>query len=289
MASIREVIRRRISIRHYLPRPVPEDTLEAVVKAGEESVALAPDIVVRFHLFSEGKVVAERMTLFTGGRWLFGSAPHFIVATSEEKPHFMVNMGFRMEQMVLYATEKGLGTCWIGGMFTEGSIAELVALKPRERVIALTPLGYADTSFYGRFARNIIEAGARNFGRRKPLAEIAFGRLWGEPLETEDEVLLEALECARLAPSWANTQPWRFLVSDKEVVALADAAGRYASVREGKHYYRLDVGIAMCHFFLVAREMGWKGGWQITGFDAERIASERSIPQGFEVIGVYRR
>ncbi len=289
MASIRDTIRRRFSVRHYLSQPVPEETLQKVIKAGEESVALDDGINVRFCLFRDSKVITERMTFFTGGRWLFGSAPHFIVAVSEEKPHFMVNMGFRMEQMVLYATEKGLGTCWIGGMFTEERIGELLNLKAGERVIALTPLGYPDTSFYGRFARNLIEVGARNFGRRKPLAEIAFGEVWGKPLQSQDTVLLEALEYARLAPSWANTQPWRFLVSEKEVVALADASGRYASVRDGKHYYRLDVGIAMCHFFLAAREMGWQGSWQITGFDAERIASERSIPQGFEVIGVYRK
>ncbi len=289
MADIRDIIRRRRSIRHYLSQGVADEVLEAVMKAGEKSVALAPEIAVHFHLFTEGRVIAERMTMLTGGRWLFGSAPHFIVATSQEKPHFMENMGFRMEQLVLCATEKGLGTCWIGGMFTEASIGELMDLKMGERVIALTPLGYPDTSFYGRFARNIIKIGARDFGRRKPLSAIAFGKVWGEPLETQNEVLLEALECARLAPSWANTQPWRFLVTESEVVALADAAGRYASVRQGKHYYRLDVGIAMCHFYLAAREMGWEGKWQLEGFHAERLTREHRIPEGFEIIGVYRR
>lgn len=288
MAGISDTIRVRRSIRHYLSQPVPEETLRAVVGAGERSVALAPEIAVRFHLFTEGRVVAERMMIFTGGRWLFGSAPHFIVAVSEEKPYFMVNMGFRMEQMVLHATELGLGTCWIGGMFTEERIGELLDLRPGERIIALTPLGYPDTSLYGRFARNIIEVGAREFGRRKPLEEIAFGRAWGEPLQTTDEVLLEALECARLAPSWANTQPWRFLVTEDGVVALADAA-RPASVRQGKHYYRLDVGIAMCHFFLAARERGWKGSWQISGFDAAEISRKRRVPGSLEVIGIYRR
>lgn len=289
MASIRDTIRRRFSVRHYLSQPVPEELLQKVMEAGEKSIALDDNINVRFYLFRDSKVITERMTFFTGGRWLFGSAPHFIVAVSEEKPYFMVNMGFRMEQLVLQATEEGLGTCWIGGMFTEKRIGELLDLKAGERVIALTPLGYPDASFYGRFARNIIELGAKNFGRRKPLAEIAFGHTWDTPLESQDAVLLEALECARLAPSWANTQPWRFLASEDEIVALADATGRYASVRDGKHYYRLDVGIAMCHFFLAARELGWKGSWQIKNFDAQKIAKERSIPQGFEIMGVYRK
>ncbi len=286
--SIRSAIRRRISIRHYESRPVPEDVLQSVVKAGENSVALDDGIRIRFHLVKEGRLVAERMTPLTGTRLLFGSAPHFIIATSEEKPLFMLNMGFRMEQMILFATQHSLGTCWVGGMFTEERIGGFLGLGGGERVIALTPLGYPDTSFYGRVAHDVIELGAMNFGRRKPLQQIAFGPDWGSPLETGDKELLEALECARLAPSWVNAQPWRFLVTGKKIIAVADAKGRYSSIRDGKHYYRLDVGIAMAHFFLAAKEMGWSGSWQVTGFDPARVASAYAIPDGYEELGVYK-
>jgi nitroreductase len=287
--NVRSAIRKRISIRHYESRPVPQEILQAVVKSGESSVALDGSIKIRFHLIEEGRLVAGRMTYLTGARFLFGSSPHFIIATSEEKPLFMLNMGFRMEQMILFATQQGLGTCWVGGMFTEERIGDFLGLSRGERVIVLTPLGYPDNSFYGRMAHDVIELGAMNFGRRKPLSQIAFGAEWGSPLETEDEVLLEALECARLAPSWVNSQPWRFLVTGKEIIAVADARGRYSSVRDGKHFYRLDVGIAMSHFFLAAKEMGWSGSWQVTGFDPAQVAKAHAIPDGYEVLGVYRR
>ena len=286
--NIREAIRRRISVRHYEPRPVPEEILQHVIESGENSVALDDSIRVRFHLIEEGRLVASRMTYLTGARFLFGSSPHFIIATSEEKPLFMLNMGFRMEQMILFATQQGLGTCWVGGMFTEERIGAFLGLDKGERVIALTPLGYPDTSFYGRVAHDIIELGAMNFGRRKSLKQIAFGSDWGSPLEAEDKELLEALECARLAPSWVNAQPWRFLVTGKEIIAVADAKGRYSSVRDGKHYYRLDVGIAMSHFFLVAKEMGWSGSWRVTGLDPAHVAKAHAIPDGYEVLGVYK-
>jgi nitroreductase len=287
--NIRSTIRRRVSVRHYESRPVPEEILRAVVKSGENSVALDDGIRVRFHLIEEGKLVAARMTYLTGAQFLFGSSPHFIIATSEEKPLFMLNMGFRMEQMILFATQQGLGTCWVGGMFTEERIGAFLGPGKGERVIVLTPLGYPDTSFYGRVTHDVIELGAMNFGRRKPLKQIAFGSDWGSPLETADSELLEALECARLAPSWVNAQPWRFLVSGKEIIAVADARGRYSSVRDGKHYYRLDVGIAMAHFFLAAKEMGWNGSWQVTGFDPAQVARAHAIPGGYEVLGIYRR
>ncbi|MBL7208864.1 MAG: nitroreductase family protein [Dehalococcoidia bacterium] len=287
--SIRAAIRRRISVRHYQTSPVPEAVLQAVVSAGESSVALADSIRIRFHLVREGKSVAERMMPLTGSRWLFGSAPHFIIATSEERSHFMLNMGFRMEQMVLFATQQGLGTCWVGGMFSEGRIKPLLGLEEGERVIALTPIGYPDTSRYGRFTHDAGELGAMKFGRRKPLQQIAFGPDWGSPLDTEDSELLEALECARLAPSWANTQPWRFLAGRREVIAVADTKGRYGNVRQGKHYYRLDVGIAMSHFYLAAGEMGWSGSWHVAGFDPAKVTSEHAVPEGHEVLGTYKR
>ncbi len=286
--NIRETIRRRFSVRHYQPKAVPEEILASVAKAGETSVALA-DIKVRFHLIKEGKLVAEQMTFQTGGRWLFGSSPHFIIATSEEKPLFMMNMGFRMEQVILFATTQGLGTCWIGGLFTEQRIGDFLGLAKNERVIALTPLGYPDTSSYGRTIHRIVHLSAPDIRRRKPLEQIVFGSQWGSPLETKDEELLEVLECTRLAPSWANTQPWRFLMNGKEIIALADASGRNLSVRDGKHYYRLDAGIAMAHFFLAAKELGWKGSWSVAGFDPAQVAEQHAVPAGYEVLGLYKK
>ena len=287
--DIRSAMRQRISVRHFETKPVPDNILKDVITSAEQSLALDDTIPVRFHLVKEGLLIAKLLNPLVGTRLLFGSAPHFVVATSEEKPSFMLNMGFRMEQMILYATQTGLGTCWIGGMFSEKQISEFMNLARGERIIALTPLGYPDKSLLGRATHDVIELGAMNFGRRKPLREIAFGPAWGILLQSADSELLEALECARLAPSWANTQPWRFLVCQEEVIAVADARRRYSNVRQGKHYYRLDVGIAMAHFFLAAREMGWSGRWRVTGFALLEVARKHGIPEEYEVLGIYQR
>src|SRR4030042_6804864 len=82
--SIRLAIRRRISVRHYEPRPVPEEILQSVVKSGENSAALDGNIKIRFHLIEEGRQVAERMTYLTGKQWLFGSPPPFLLAKAAE-------------------------------------------------------------------------------------------------------------------------------------------------------------------------------------------------------------
>ncbi len=285
--NVRETIRRRFSVRHYESRPVPEKILQAVEKSGETSLALDDAIKVRFHLIREGSLVAQQMTFQTGRQWLFGSAPHFIIATSEEKPRFMLNTGFRMEQVILFATTQSLGTCWIGGLFIEERTGSFLGLGKGERVIALTPLGYPDTSFYGRAIYSIVHLAAPDARRRRPMQQIIFGPEFGLPLETQDAELLEVLECTRLAPSWTNSQPWRFVVDGDEIIALAEI--RSSLFYHGKHYYRLDTGIAMSHFFLSARELGWKGKWQVSGFDPTHMIKKHAVPRGYEVLGIYRR
>ena len=73
------------------------------------------------------------------------------------------------------------------------------------------------------------------------------------------------------------------------MTAVADTKGRYGNVRRGKHYYRLDVGIAMAHFYLAGREMGWKGTWHVAGFDPATVATEHAIPVGYESLAIYER
>jgi hypothetical protein len=44
----------------------------------------------------------------------------------------------------------------------------------------------------------------------------------------------------------------------------------------------------MAHFFLAAKELGSVGKWDVAGFDAVQVAEQRSIPKGYEVLGIYR-
>ena len=97
--NYREAVKRRFSIRHYETKPVPEGILDSIEKASRTCTPLDEKIQMHCHLIKEGKQVAGLMTLQTGRSWLFGSAPHFIIATAEEKPGFMLETGFRMEQI----------------------------------------------------------------------------------------------------------------------------------------------------------------------------------------------
>jgi len=121
---------RRVSVRSYRGEPVPAETLAEVLRAGEESIPLWPHIPVRFVLAADADAFLREHggTLLGYGRIL--GAPHFIVAISEVTAGYMENMGFRMEQMILYATALGLGTCWMGGFYSRQKVGHLVGLGP---------------------------------------------------------------------------------------------------------------------------------------------------------------
>jgi nitroreductase len=126
----------------------------------------------------------------------------------------------------------------------------------------------------------------------------------GKPIEKERmDVILEA---ARLAPSSCNSQPWRFVVVDDELLLkkiakaqpigpnvnkfLENAGAIIACVDEPKLFIhkaadminrdnqRIDVGIAMEHMVLVAAELGIGSCW-IGWFSEKKVKELLRIPE----------
>ena len=130
-----------------------------------------------------------------------------------------------------------------------------------------------------------------------------------------DEVILKCIEAARLAPSWHNSQVWRFVVikdqATKEAVAgslstsnpsrqaLLDApvavclvAQRsVAGFRKGEpvtdkgDWFMFDCGIAMEHFVLTAWSLGL-GTVHIGAFDARKAEEALAVPEGYSVVSM---
>ena len=323
-------IERRRSVRHYARRRVPQDTIHQVVDMARDVQPLRPEIAIRWYIVWEGSVLAQRLSGRAGIYGIFTSAPHFILAVSQERPGYMENMGYCMEHLILGATALGLGTCWIGEMFTEGNLQDFVPdLGPDERIVALTPLGYAADALsadalsaheppaeseMARLVQHLIRWSSERQGNRKPLQESVSRDTWVVPwvsgLEAKDDILDRILELVQLGPSWANTQPWHFVVDtvadELQVIATVDHTPRRGNVREGKPYYRLDGGIAMCHLQLAAQALGWHPTWD-AGFEygpgpkeshtarwhvlqaaqQAQIRIRYGIPSRYDILGVY--
>lgn len=179
-------------------------------------------------------------------------APAFVAFIGNmDSPNVQEEVGYTGEGIVLEATALQLATCWVAGFFKPEVAARLAGTEKNERVLAVTPVGYA------REHETLEERLMTGFGRthkRHPLSYLTTGvgeHDWREWVRV-------SLEAARLAPSAVNRQPWRFHVEPQSVTVYVRTRGPEFDVSK-----RLDCGIAMLHIELGALSCGLQGEWHL--------------------------
>jgi nitroreductase len=115
-----------------------------------------------------------------------------------------------------------------------------------------------------------------------------------------DEKLESILEAARLAPSAANRQPWRFIIVQnadrKKALAeaannqtfLSDAAAIVAAVGDPEastRWHEKDTMIALEHMVLTASSLGYGTCW-IGAFNEDAVKSLLKIPAKMKVVAL---
>jgi nitroreductase len=150
-------------------------------------------------------------------------------------------LGYYGELLVLYATELGLGTCWVGGTFHRASCP--FNLSEDETIICTITIGNVPQKLSAK--EKIIHG----FTHRKTKTA---KQMYTSPLSVPDW-FLSGMEAVRLAPSAVNRQPVMFSYDKDDIVtaSVKDVAG------DG---FALDLGIAKLHFELGAGSGTWVFG-----------------------------
>jgi nitroreductase len=118
-----------------------------------------------------------------------------------------------------------------------------------------------------------------------------------------EDVLARLMAAARLAPSWANKQCWRYVIIDDPglmsrispamaksfgapmlVILCADPAE--SGQREGKDYYLVDAAISMEHLVLAATSEGLGTCWVAGRLDEAGIKKALDVPDNLRVVAV---
>jgi nitroreductase len=261
--SITETIRRRYSCRAYLERPIAEETQRLLAEFLASNRIGPLGTRARFALVAATD--QDRTSLKGLGTYGFiKGMTGFIVGAAAPGPTNLEDYGYLMEHAILRATDLGLGTCWLGGSFTKSSFARRIAAMRGELVPAVTAVGYpaTDKPSDDRIRQHV---GAN---RRLAWEHLFFDQKFGQPLSREAAGRYgEPLEMVRWAPSASNKQPWRIVRSGDLWHFFLQRTKRYG---KGSLLFRLlrladlqrvDMGIAMCHFELTARELGGTGRW----------------------------
>jgi nitroreductase len=235
----------RHSRRSFTTRKPDDETLQRLEQVARE---VRPFLGVRVELVRESP--DEVFTGLLGSYGRVKGAPLYAAFLGDlTHPRVQEATGYTGEAVILEAVALGLDTCWVGGFFRPRAVERHVRLAPGERVLAVTPLGYARA---GKSAEERLLSGLVQSHRRKSLADLARGYGPSSPPWVH-----KALAAARLAPSATNRQPWRFTVEENALTISLDAAQDDHLISK-----RLDCGIAMLHLELGALAAGVAGQWE---------------------------
>ncbi len=143
-----EAIHKRRSIRRYLNQPVEKEKITKILEDAQLGPSAANTQPCHFIVISDSKV-RESLRAAYNADW-FLNAPTIIVVCANPKEawrrrdgeeFWKVDGAIAMQNLILTATELGLGTCWVAN-FTEKELKKALNIPRDINVVAMTSLGY---------------------------------------------------------------------------------------------------------------------------------------------------
>lgn len=237
---------KRKSIRNYDLTPLEDAELENILEQINNLEPLYADIKVDLKIVFQNDVNQRMMK----------KAPHYIAVFSEAKDGYKTNVGFMLQQMDLFFSANGLGSCWQG------------IPKPKKNVLESSNLEFVILMAFGKAKMPLHRTNTIEF-KRKPLPQISDIRNKGS--------VGTLLEAARLAPSATNSQPWFFKGNHNVIHAYVVKPNIFRAIML-KKYIRIDMGIALYHLKLAAEHLG-----KTTRIIFDETGDENA-PHGYEYV-----
>lgn len=243
--ALKDAVTKRISVRTYKNDTLREEDrrkLEEYLKNIDNPF----DIPIDFR-FLDGKEHGLTSPVVVGTDLYLGAKAPCVKGVEEA-------FGYVFEQFVLYAVSLGIGTVWIAGTMDRPAFEKAMEVGENEVMIAVTPIGYPAEK---KSMREVMMRKAIKADERLPFETLFFEGSFDKPLaENASGRYKEMLEMVRLAPSAVNKQPWRVVVCDDMVHFYEKKTMSHGS---GTDIQRVDIGIALAHFALAAKEKGMEG------------------------------
>ncbi len=213
------------------------------------------------------------------------------IAPSEYNRLAVIDVGYRLQKIVMDATRMGLGTCWIGPGANQTSVQKHLGdrFNPiQDHVICVCAIGYK--SWYLPMFLRIFNL---QFRRRLPLSSLFFADpLLKEPLNVEGAPFKRFgrnYEICEWAPSSYNGQTTRCVAvmernsaskGQGETPAPRLARFDFYAVTQSRYYAAVALGIWCANWEMGCQALGIRGHLAVLS-EAERDVQEaRARPNG---------
>ncbi len=233
--NLLEAAEKRISNRAYTDQLVEPEKLEALQSRIDEINAREG---LHFQLIGPS---AENGYAAIMERRLFATDVKYCIACMcTDDMIEREKIGFFGEELVLLATQLGLGSCWVASTYKKETVA--FELGEGEDVVCIITLGYVPD--HQPLKQAGIRTGLR--ARTKKPAQIMAGDAADAP-----EWFAQAIDCVLAGPTAVNCQPTVFTWENGEV--------RADLVNTERPVHDVDFGICKYHFMLGS---GLEGTWE---------------------------
>lgn len=218
--TMKEALVKRKSVRDYDMTPLSDAEVKHILSYAESIEPLVPGLKLKVSLIGPDDVKAVR-----GWR-----APHYLAIYADTYDASMVNVGYVYEQVTIYLTSLGLGTCWAS------------SVSPKEAK-ELDGLKWAAVIAFGWEKNGNPWRASLSETKRKDMSAIS---------DQKDE----KLEVSRIAPSAMNNQPWFFTHADGKIRVYCVVQGFMKKWMSAMN--RLDMGIALAHLKLSSEDFKYE-------------------------------
>ena len=253
--DIKETIKKRISTRSFLEKSLTNDDKNKLMNF-YKTLTNPFGVDVRVQYVNKEKGV-ENVQLGTYGT--IKGAKDFLAITVKDETFAMEAVGYQFENLVLYATDMGLGTVWLAATFSRKDFENIIKISNNDLFPCICPIGYPaeKRSFVEKIMRASL--GSKN---RKAWNKLFYLNNFNQTLSQADAAKFEiALEMLRLAPSSTNAQPWSVVKEGNNFHFFCNHKNNTSEdMKKIKH---LDLGIALSHFHQTAMSEGLDGKFEI--------------------------
>lgn len=151
--SVYNLIRKRRTIRRFLPQPIPYEILQKIIDAARIAPSAANMQPLEFVIVDDPELVAKvyEQTKWAGylppeiGPPLEGQRPtaFVVVLVNRQKSETKAehDAGAAIENMTLVALEEGVGSCWIGSVARK-RVKRILSIPENCDIDSVLALGY---------------------------------------------------------------------------------------------------------------------------------------------------
>lgn len=138
-----EMLYTRRSVRTFNPKPVGDDTLQKIVKAGL-SAATARNLQPAHVVIIKDTAMKTKLAGITDYGKFIANAPVCLAVLAEDTKYYLEDGSACTQNILLAARYFGIGTCWVAGdkKAYASAIVDLLDMPASYKLVSLVAVGY---------------------------------------------------------------------------------------------------------------------------------------------------